>query len=137
MSSQEEKFLSYNKYISNYIGEVGKQMVKNLDEKIMREAGLCVRCDDEFEGKGTQKYCSDECRELMGVERKLDYGRNVLFNMDEVERIVHTCDGKCCKAGEMNVARTSKGWIFIQKKGIGVRAGQNIAYCPFCGGRLG
>ena len=95
----------------------------------------CERCGDEFDGKGTQKYCSDECRELMGVERKLDFGRNVLIRRDEKEE--HPCDGNCCKVAQHNIARTSKGWIFIQKKGFGVRAGQNIVYCPFCGGRLG
>ena len=110
----------------------------------------CERCDDEFEGKGTQKYCSDECREFGAVERKLGFGRNVLTHRDAdklwgedrkktkcMPSLDDPCDGKCCKAGEMNVARTSKGWIFIQRKGFGVRAGQNIAYCPFCGGRLG
>ena len=95
----------------------------------------CERCNNEFEGKGTQKYCGVVCRELMGVERKLDYGRNALVN--RVDREEHTCGGNCCKAGQINVAHTSKGWIFIQRKGFGVRAGQNIVYCPFCGGRLG
>lgn len=94
----------------------------------------CIRCGDKFEGKGTQKYCSDECRELATVERKLLFGKNSLVLKHEREE--HTCGGKCCKAGIKWIAHTSKGWIFIQQKGFGVRAGQNIDYCPFCGGRL-
>ena len=47
-----------------------------------------------------------------------------------------TCDGKCSKVAKFNIAHSTKGWVFKQKREFGVKAGQGIVYCPFCGGVL-
>ena len=93
----------------------------------MTETKNCQFCSKEFEGGRMSKYCCDICKELAGVERRTG------FRVDTEEA---TCDGKCNKAAKLNIAHTTKGWVFIQKRGYAVKAGVNIVFCPFCGGRL-
>ena len=95
----------------------------------------CERCGSEFEGTATQKYCSVECREFAAVERKLGYGSVLTYK--GADNYENTCGGKCCKAAKLNIANSVKGWVFMNKKReFGVKAGENIVFCPWCGGRL-
>ena len=87
----------------------------------------CERCGSKFEGTGTQKYCCDICRDLAALKRK--YGA-------DFDHIFKTCSGNCCKSASRNIYNGVKGWVLVQKRGFGVKAGAGIVYCPFCGGRL-
>lgn len=98
--------------------------------------GECVRCKREFEAAHyAHKYCSDECRELAGVERKLGV-ESGLYGTADGEIAERECDGYCCDMARKKVEKVAKGWVILTNTVYPARAGYNINYCPFCGGRL-
>ena len=87
----------------------------------------CEGCGEEFEGKATQKYCKELCRDLAAVERK----HNLVYSTSGL-----VCNGHCYKEATKNIRKTAAGWKFIKHSSYAVKMGVLIDYCPFCGGRL-
>ena len=101
-------------------------MPELMEVEVVKET-KCERCGMQFSAEHfAYKYCSDECREIAGLERRL--GRRV--------PIGGVCDGDCCEDAERHLYDSVKGWIIIQRSEYGVKTGILVDHCPWCGGKL-